>query len=368
MNGEKIREFGQDGLTHQSGSELPRMRFRATVVMVIVLIACFGLWIKWHPFRGADDLLVVGYDSSREYITEASQLYVQIHGRHEGRILSNHSGSVQQVGNLARGLAADIVFLGSEAEMETVQRQTACIEPDWERVFPHGGSPVYSTIVLLVRTDNPLGLSDWKDLYSRDVQVAVPDPRHSGAGRYAYLALMADAMERHENDFRMAEGEVRSLMMRIKLIPHGAHSAMDVFARNTRLDAFLTWESEAIRVTKAEQSVDCAVVYPAASIKAEPVVAVMTCQTERRATTEAARSFIEFLYSNEGQEVAVKNGLRPRMIRSGFDGRAQFHAMELREVEAVFGSWESVWRDHLGPEGSFAYAMTIRSAREGGVE
>ncbi len=368
MSRAKLRAFGRGNSSRGSGSELPRMRFRAAAIMVFVLIAVSGLWIKWHPFRGAEDLLVVGYDSSRGYITEASQIYAQVHGMHEGRILSNHSGSVQQAENLARGLAADIVLLASAAEMETVRRQTACIQSGWRSAFPHGGSPVYSTIVLLVRKDNPLGLSEWADLYSRDVQVAMPDPRRSGAGRYAYLALMADARERHNNDSRRAEEEVRSLMMRIKLIPHGAHTAMDVFARSPRMDVFLTWESEALRVTQAEQSLDYTVVYPAASIRAEPVVAVMACQTERRNTTEAARSFIDFLYSDEGQEVAAKNGLRPRVVRSDHDEMAQFHAIELREVEAVFGNWDAVWSEHLGPEGSFAYAMTIRSALEGGVE
>lgn len=360
--------FGRESPNRQSGSELSKMRFRAAVGTAIALIVLFGLWIKWHPFRGAEDLLVVGYDSSRNYISEASQLYVEIHGTNGGRILSQHCGSVKQAENLARGLVADIVFLASEAEMAAVQRQTACIPPDWEGAFPHGASPVYSTIVLLARSDNPLGITDWEDLYRRNVQVAMPDPRRSGAGRYAYLALMADALERHGSDPRRAEEEVRSLMMRIKLIPLGAHSAMDVFARSTRLDVLLTWESEALRVTKAEPSSDYTVVYPPTSIEAEPVLAVMACQTERRKTSEAARAFIEFLYSDEGQEVALKNGLRPRLLCSKNKGMTQFHAVELLKVEGVFGSWETVWREHLGPQGSFAYAMTIRSAREGGVE
>lgn len=363
-----LRKSEEAGSLGQSRTELAQMRLRAAFSVVVVVIVCFGLWMKLSPLRGSDDLLLVGFDASRDYLSEAGQLYVQSRGARAGRIRSHHSGSVDQAERLARGLAADIVFLASEAEMEAVCRQTGCVDAYWKSAFPYGGSPVYSTIVMVVRNGSEFGVSDWQDLYRLSTRIAMPDPRLSGAGRYAYLAVLADAIERHGTNLRRAEAEVRSLLMDIKLIPHGAHTAMDVFLRSKGLDVFLTWESEALRLAEAEAMREYRIVYPTISIKAEPVVAIMFCQTERRHTTETAMSFIDFLYSSEGQNVAIRNGLRPRSLHAEPEKMGRFAEVQLREVEAVFGSWETVWRDHLGPEGSFAYAMAVRSAREGGME
>jgi sulfate transport system substrate-binding protein len=154
----------------------------------------------------------------------------------------------------------------------------------------------------------------------------------------------------------------------MQLIPLGAHSAFGKFARSSRDDVFLTWESEALRIVRLLKMKEFEIVYPSSSIKAEPVVAVMTCQTEARETTESAHSFIDFLFSPEGQQIAVHNGLRPRKIGETTDDEPPFPSIELLEVEAFFGTWKEVWERHLGPNGSFDYAMKIRAAREGGFE
>jgi sulfate transport system substrate-binding protein len=325
-------------------------------------------WVLTHPFRGEEDLLVVGYDSSRGYVSEVSQLFAETRPSGAGQLQSLHAGSVQQAESLALGLAADIVLLASEAEMDFVQARTRCLDPDWQEAFPHGSSPFYSTIILLVRKGNPHGIREWKDLYKEDVRVTLPDPRWSGAGRYAYLALMADALKRHGNDQKSAEEEVRSLVMRLNLIPLGTQSALDVFSRKANQDVFLTWESEAMRVTGPAGTGEYDVVYPSASIKAEPVVAVMTCQTEKRNTTGLAQAFIAFLFSPEGQQIAIRNGLRPRDSMGASPAPGQFPSMDLQEVETLYGSWKEVWKQHLGPEGSFSYALKIKAALEGGVE
>ncbi|MGC9451285.1 MAG: sulfate ABC transporter substrate-binding protein [Oceanipulchritudo sp.] len=362
------QERGEVPPARGTAAELPGMRLQAAFWLVGILVVAGALWALLFPFRGADDLLLVGYDSSRDYITEASRVYLETHPEGGGRIQAHHAGSVQQAENLARGLAADIVFLASRAEMETVESRTGCLDPDWAEAFPDGSSPVYSTIVMLVRKGNPRGISQWEDIHRREVRAAMPDPRWSGAGRYAYLALLADSLSRHGKEAGIAEKEVRELMMRLDLVPLGAHAALDVFMRSAHQDVFLTWESEALRVTGFGERSGYEIIHPAASILAKPVVAIMACQTGKRNTTDSAREFIAFLFSAEGQRIAVQHGLRPRNPAALAGGHAAFACIELQDVERLFGNWEEVWDRHLGPEGSFAYAMKLRAAREGGFE
>ena len=346
---------GEDRMDVRNKREnISRSRMHATVWTIGVLAVFVLVWTLLHPYRGADELLVIGYDSSRNYVTDAGSAFVDAYPEAAGQLRSLHAGSVQQAKNLARGLAADIILLASEAEMMQVQEGTGCLDPEWKGAFPGNSSPVSSTVVILVRRGNPHGIQDWRDLHNRRIQVSMPDPRWSGAGRYAYLSLLADALERHRTDRLSAEAEVRDLVVRMNLIPLGATSALDAFVLNTRQDALLTWESEVARLARLDRDPGLDVVYPARGIRARPLVAVMNCQTEKRGTTGLARAFVEFLYSPEGQLVAAANGLRPMSPVDLFPEDDRTARMELFDVERLFGS--------------FAFALQIKGAREGGIE
>jgi sulfate/thiosulfate transport system substrate-binding protein len=341
-------------------------RRHAALWLVVVLAAAGSCWWLLRPLRGEQTVLVVAYDASRDYLTAIGAALPDATSDGATRLSALHAGSVRQAESLAHGLVADVVLLASPVALDHVVSRTGCLPADWQRLHPHGSSPVYSTIVLLVRRGNPLGIGGWDDLYRREVRTVLPDPRASGAGRYAYLALMAEALERH--DERLAAARVRDLMMRARLIRLGAHAAFEVFDRDGRGDVLLTWESEALRITRLARPGAYEVVYPASSILAEPVVAVLGCMVERRGSAAAAGEVIEFLFSGRGQAIAAHAGLRPRDAEAMAALKQPFAALELQPVGEVFGDWERAWRDHLGPEGTFAYAMELRAALAGGVE
>jgi sulfate transport system substrate-binding protein len=353
----------RDRLRVASAKPLELARRHAALWLAAVLLVAGSCWWLYRPLRGEQALLVVAYDASREYLEAIGAALPD----GAARLSALHAGSVQQAESLAHGLVADVVLLASPVEMDEVARRTNCLGAGWRERQPNGSSPAYSTIVLVVKRGNPLGIADWEDLYRRDVRTVLPDPRASGAGRYAYLALMADALGRHA-DQRTAAARVRELMMRARLIRLGAHAAFDVFDRERRGDVLLTWESEALRITREARPGAYEVVYPARSVLAEPVVAVLASMTERRGSAAAARAFVEFLFSREGQEIAARAGLRPRSAEALAALAQPFVVIELVPVEAVFGDWQRAWRDHLGPEGTFAYAMELRAARAGGAE
>ena len=53
------------------------------------------------------------------------------------------------------------------------------IEDGFEDEFDQESSPYTSTIVFLVRKDNPKNIADWDDLLREDVGVITPNPKTS---------------------------------------------------------------------------------------------------------------------------------------------------------------------------------------------
>jgi sulfate/thiosulfate-binding protein len=347
--------------------KLPSARMHAALWMVGFLLILASCWVVWHPFRGEDELLVIAYDASREYFEAVNAAYAA-QEPDAGRVRVSHAGSVEQAGNLARGLVADVVCFASEGEMAFVQNGTGCVGPDWKDRLPYGSSPFASTIVVVVEAGNPMAIVDWKDLYRPGVRLCMPHPGTSGAGRYAYLALLADALDRNGGINRLAEEELRTLMMRVQMIDLGAYQALDVFKREKTANAFLTWESDAIRRSASMGQGKYEIVYPPKSILAEPVVALIECHVATRRSRDAANAYLEFLFSPEGQEIALKAGLRPRTHEGGYSVDERFPNMELFPVSDLFGDWATVWERHFGPDGTLAFIMKLRAAQAGGVE
>ena len=245
---------------------------------------------------------------------------------------------------------------------------TGCIHSDWKAQFPHGSSPFTSTIVMVVRSGNPRQVDDWTSLWGSNIQVTVPSPASSGAGRYAYLTLWADALGRTDGDPVAARSWVRDLFQRVRLLELGAHQAFEVFRRSPGGDVFLTWESEALRITGEAYPGAFEIVYPATSLLAEPVVAMMDCLVDHRGSRALAQAYLEFQFSDEGQAIAARAGLRPRLEGAAESQGISFAEIDLQTVEEVFGDWSVTWNAHFGPGGSFEHILRLRAAATGGVE
>jgi sulfate transport system substrate-binding protein len=94
-------------------------------------------------------------------------------------------------------------------------------------------------------------------------------------------------------------------------------------------------------------------VAPSMSILAEPPVAVVDRVAKRHGSSEVAKAYLQFLYSEQGQEIAAKNFYRPRMesVRGRYAG--QFPKIELFTVDSMFGGWQKAHLAHFGENGSF---------------
>ncbi len=344
-------------------------RWIALAVLALAAIAAL-LAHRFHPFRGPAVLLHVSYDASREFYAALNAAYAKeiAHGAEgsSSRIVMSHAGSTRQASNLAHGQVADLVSLASEFDLDAILAGNQCVIDDWREQFPSGSSPFFSSIAIVTRAGNPKSIRDWPDLWRNDVTLVLPSPARSGAGRWAFLALYAEARAASDDD-RAAQRHLQNVFLKSVALEGGARHALLQFAHASDADALLTWESDALRL--AELGVpELQAVFPSRSLRAEPRVAVLTCHAESRSTAPAARGYLLFHYSPIAQKLAAAAGLRPREAAAAARAGRQFPATQLVSLAEAFPGEPDVWSRTFGEDGLFARMESLRNAYRSGGE
>lgn len=269
------------------------------------------------------------------------------------RVLHAHGGSGKQARAVSDGLPADVVTLALAYDIDAIARAGGGVSTNWQRSFPYNSAPYTSTVVFLVRKGNPKGIRDWNDLTQEGVVVVTPNPRTSGGARWNYLAAWGYALERWGGSEVDAESFVARIYRRVPVLDSGARGSATTFLRRGIGDVLVTWESEAFLAVSETGIGQAEVVVPSVSILAEPVVAVVERGASRRGTLEVARAYLEFLYSEEAQDLAARNFFRPRSPSVLARYRDQFPPVRLFTVDAVFGGWAEAHARHFADGGSF---------------
>ena len=82
-------------------------------------------------------------------------------------------------------------------------------------------------------------------------------------------------------------------------------------------------------------------------------VAVVEKVARRRGTEAVARAYLEFLYTDQGQEIIAKNFYRPRNPAVAARFKQQFPELKLVTVDAIFGGWTKAQATHFAEGGVF---------------
>lgn len=257
------------------------------------------------------ELLNVSYDPTRDLWREMNQAFAEDYAQKTGHtigIQQSHGGSGSQARAVVDGLDADVVTLALWSDTDALCRKGLLAEK-WDERLPHHSLPYFSTIVFVVRKGNPKNLRDWPDLVSDGVGVITPNPKTSGNGKLSFLAAWGAVRERGGSD-QDAEAYVRKLYQNVIVLDTGARNATVTFAQRRLGDVHLTWENEA-RLEVQESKGALEIVYPSASIKAEPQVAWVDANVDRKGTRQAAIAYLEFLYTDAGQQIIGKHYYRP---------------------------------------------------------
>jgi sulfate transport system substrate-binding protein len=306
----------------------------------LAVLAAGAWWVaaRQQPAAGTE-LLNVSYDPTRELWQDLNRQFVADYEKHTGTRLTikqSHGGSSSQARAVIDGLDADVVTLALWSDTDAIRRK-GLIKDGWEERLPHRSLPYFSTIVFVVRKGNPKGIKDWSDLVSGDAKVITPDPKTSGNGRLSFLAAWGAVLAGGGTE-EQARAYVAELYRRVPVLDSGARGATITFAQKEIGDVHLTWENEA-RLEVEESGGKLEIVYPSASIRAEPFVALVDANVDRKGTRVPAEAYLEFLYTEEAQETIARHHYRPideKVLRR--------HARELPEINlfpvtSVAGGW-----------------------------
>jgi sulfate/thiosulfate-binding protein len=343
------------------------MSTRRTLIKFPVVAAVAGaLAVAALPAvaQQAVHLLNVSYDPTRELYVEFNQAFARYWKGKTGQdvtIRQSHGGSGKQARSVIDGLEADVVTLGLAGDIDALANNGGWLPKDWQKRMPHNSAPYTSTIVLVVRQGNPKAIKDWDDLIRPGVSVITPNPKTSGGARWNYLAAWEFALRKYggpNRDASKAKEFIGRLYANVPVLDAGARGSSITFAQRAQGDVFISWENEAYLLEKEfGNKVD--VVYPSLSILAEPPVAVVDRNTERRGTRAVAQEYLRYLYTEEGQDIAGRNFYRPAVSQKAQAKYAkQFPKLNLFTIDQAFGGWSKADKDHFADGGSFDQIYT----------
>ena len=299
-------------------------------------------------------LLNVSYDPTRELYVEINKAFARQFAATTGKtveIRQSHGGSGRQARSVIDGLAADVVTLALAYDIDEISSR-GMVAPGWNTKLPHNAAPFTSTIVFLVRRGNPKGIKDWDDLARPGVKVVTPNPKTSGGARWNYLAAWGYARQRFGSDDK-AKQFVKAIYANVPVLDTGARGSTVTFVERGVGDVLIAWENEAFLSLKEFGAEKFEIVVPSLSILAEPPVAVVDKVVDRRRTRAAARAYLEFLYTKEGQEIGARNFYRPRDPNVAKRYAATFPTLRLITVDEAFGGWQKAQKTHFDDKGVF---------------
>ena len=309
----------------------------------------------------AQTLLNASYDVAREFYKDYNAAFVAHYKKTTGKdvkIDQAHGGSSAQARAVNDGLDADVVTMNTTTDVDFLAG-TGVVAKDWTKRFPNNASPTTSTMLFLTRNGNPKNIKDWDDLTKPGIQVIVVNPKTGGNGRMAYLAAWGYAKKKGASDAQAAEF-VGKLYKNVPVLAKGGRDATTIFLQRNIGDVLVTFESEVVSVDREFGTGKVDAVHPSISIVAENPVAVVERTVAKKATAELARAYLDYLYSDEAQEIAAKHALRPRNANVLKKYSATFKPIQLFTVQEMFGSLEQAQKVHFNDGGQFDKLYTVK--------
>ena len=300
-------------------------------------------------------LLNVSYDVARELYKDYNLVFAKHWKQVSGETVTinqSHGGSSSQAMAVAKGLEADVVSMNQSNDIDLIASRAKLLPDDWQKRLPHNSAPYTSTQVFLVRRGNPKAIRDWDDLVKPGVQVIIPNPKITGNGRYTYLAAWGAVLKKGGTEAQ-ARDFVSRLFKNVPILDSGGRAATNTFIQRKIGDVLVTFENEVLLIKKEIGGDQFDVVYPSISILAEPPVALVDKVVDRRGSRKQAQAYLEYLFADEGQEIAARHYYRPRSEKVLRAHAADFPPLKLFTVNEVFGGWQNAQRVHFADGGLF---------------
>lgn len=333
-----------------------RLSFARRALVVTALAAASTL-----SFAKDITLLNVSYDPTRELYQEYNAAFSKYWKAKTGdnvTVKASHGGSGKQARSVIDGLEADVLTLALAYDIDAVANEGKLLATDWQKKLKLNSSPYTSTYIFLVRKGNPKGIKNWDDLVKPGVGVITANPKTSGGARWGYLAAYGFALQQPGGNDAKAKDFIKKVFENVPVLDSGARGSTVTFAERGIGDVLLAWENEAHLALKEFGADKFDIVYPPVSILAEPPVAVVDKVVDKRGTREVSQAYLEYLYSDEGQDIAGKNFYRPTSAKAQAKYAANFPKISLFTIDKVFGGWTNAQKTHFADGGVFDQIYT----------
>jgi len=333
------------------------MNFRSTAGRMVASIACAVSTLACAQ----NTLLNVSYDVSREFYKDINSSFVAQYRKTTGadvKVDQSHGGSSSQARAVNDGLDADVVTMNTTTDIDFLA-SSGIVAKDWPRQFPNHASPTSSTMLFLTRAGNPKGIRDWNDLIRPDVKVVLVNPKTGGNGRMAYLAAWGYVRKKGGTDAQAAEF-VGKLYRNVPVLAKGGRDATAIFLQRNVGDVLITFESEVVSVEREFGAGKVDAIHPSISIVAENPVAIVERTVKKKGTAALARAYLNYLYSDEAQEIAARHALRPVNATILKKYASTLKPIDLFRVEDYFGSLAQAQSVHFNDGGEFDKLYTVR--------
>jgi len=321
----------------------------------IIQVATTALVLSTAAHAAEVSLLNVSYDPTRELYQDFNKAFAAHWKAKSGDDLKNkqsHGGSGKQARAVIDGLAADVVTLALAYDVDEIANR-GLIAKDWQKRLPHNSAPYTSTIVFLVRKGNPKAIKDWNDLARPGIAVITPNPKTSGGARWNHIAAWGYALKQPGGNEKTAQEFLTKIYKNVPVLDSGARGSTTTFIERGIGDVLVTWENEALLAIKELGPEKVEIVSPSISILAEPPVAVVDKVVDRRGTRKVAEAYLQFLYTDEGQEIAAQNYYRPIDEKIAKKYASQYPKLKLFTIEEVAGGWNKAQKTHFADGGVF---------------
>ncbi len=338
------------------------IKFPIAAAVAASLVSLAPAFISNAHAQGAAPvtLLNVSYDPTRELYSQYNQAFAKHWKATTGQdvtIKQSHGGSGKQARAIIDGLEADVATLALAGDVDALHKNGNLVPADWQKRLPLNSAPYTSTIVFLVKKGNPKAIKDWGDLIKPDVKVITPNPKTSGGARWNYLAAWEFGKRQYGGEAG-AKDYIAKLFKNVPILDTGARGSTVTFVQRGQGDVLLAWENEAYLALKEFGPEKFEIVTPSLSILAEPTVSVVDKVVDKRGTRKIADAYLQYLYSDEGQDIAGKNFYRPTGDKAKAQYAKQFAPLKLFTIDEAFGGWAKADAAHFADGGSFDQIYT----------
>ena len=279
------------------------LAFVATAVLGLLWLAVEEDWLSSPSKHHV--LAIYGYSSLDEVMTQgvfpAFRRQWQEQTGEKLEFLPTFAGSGEITRRILDRYPAEIAIVSSELD---AYRLPVPFE-SWKQ-SPHGGLLARTPLVIVTRTGNPHAIASFTDLTQQDISLIHADPATSGLANLALIALYHEAVG-ESGSSEQGRAALADYGSRVKVQVASAREAHLHFSRG-EADAFITYEQDVV-TTPTRPGVDGEILMPVHTLIVEPVV-VRIDKNISVGQRDLVDSFLEYLWSYEGQKILVDYGFR----------------------------------------------------------